>query len=484
MSNNHTYPTVPYNPHGRISFHTTKAAADEVENNIKSSEGMALHCAIAAGTFATQKLVKVRLPHGSVVPVSLQTVIGGGSGDRKSTVANKFFSVFESFEKELRNNYEQEVVFFRREQKKWDKKQSLMEKAREKCVSQKTDLLQADWDLADHARLKVAEPKNIRFLYQDTTTAGLFQGINKNSSSAGLISLEGSELLGSNKAYADYPKQNQAWDGQTIRFDRANGQSLLLDDIYLSVLIMIQPDWFNSFLKKKGDDIRAVGLCARWIIWFPSSKQGTRTVNNFTASWQHLDVFNTRISELLEENVEAELDPDFEPEVLQLSPEAEELYLNYYNRIEVMQCRGEVYAELADHASKLAENVARVAGSMHKFEGYEGKISVESLQSAIDIVDASSDHFKNIFTPIPQEQSDAWKLDKWLGRFRVPGSRFLRCVERSYIQNSGPSGVRQKSRLDPALDVLIRDGRVVLYTASNHKGNPIQWVDAMPWLAR
>jgi len=482
MSNELMCPPVHFNPFGRICFYITKSVADEVENNIKSPDGMALYCALSAGSLVTQKLVKVKLPHGAVVPVSTQTVCGGGSGDRKSTVANKLFSEFEDFEKELRRSYEDKMVTFLRDQKKWLKKQSLLEREREKCVNRQQDPIKAEWDLAEHALLKPTEPKRFRFLYQDTTTAGLFQGVYKNSSSAGLISLEGSELLATNKAYADYPKQNQAWDGQTIRFDRANGQSILLDDVYLSVLMMIQPDWFFRFLKKKGDDIRAVGLCARWIVCFPSSKQGTRTVNNFTSSWQHLGTFNDRIRELLEENVQAELDPEFKPEVLELSPEAEELYTIYYNRIEGQQLPGGMYAELPDHASKLAEISARIAGAMHKFEGYHGQVDRQSLQSAIDIVDAASGHFRAIFTPIPQEEEDSRKLDEWLNRFRRPGFRYYRNVERSYIQNLVPTEVRKKARLDPALDVLTRKGRVALFVAPNYRGNLVQWIDTMPWV--
>ncbi|MCK9503829.1 MAG: YfjI family protein [Porticoccaceae bacterium] len=484
MNNVLILPQVTDNPFGRVRFHIAKRAADEVENNIKSPDGMSLYCALSAASLATQKLVKIKLPHGAIVPVSTQTVCGGNSGDRKSATANKFFSEFDEFEKELRRSYENELVTFLRDQKKWQKKQSLLERARERCANQRQDLTKSEWDLAEHALLKPSEPKVFRILYQDTTTAGLFQGIYKNSSSAGLISLEGSELLATNKAYADYPKQNQAWDGQTIRFDRANGQTILLDDIYLSVLMMIQPDWFFSFLQKKGGDIRAVGLCARWILWFPPSKQGARRVNNFTLSWQHLDMFNERIRELLVENVEAELDPDFKPEVLEFSPDAEELYIHYYNRIEDQQLPGGIYFELADHASKLAENAARVAGAMHKFEGYHGQVDWQTLQSAIDIVDAASAHFRGIFTPIPQEKQDSWSLDEWLDRFRMPGHRYYRDVERSYMQNSGPSGVRQKARLDPALDELMRNGRVALFVAPNYKGNLAQWVDTMPWLPR
>jgi hypothetical protein len=76
MNNVLILPQVTDNPFGRVRFHIAKRAADEVENNIKSPDGMSLYCALSAASLATQKLVKINFPQGAKLPFTKQTVCG------------------------------------------------------------------------------------------------------------------------------------------------------------------------------------------------------------------------------------------------------------------------------------------------------------------------------------------------------------------------------------------------------------------------
>jgi len=145
---------------------------------------------------------------------------------------------------------------------------------------------------------------------------------------------------------------------------------------------------------------------------------------------------------------------------LDFSPEAARLWLDAFNEIESKIADHERFYGLGDHASKLADNIARVAALLHVFEEGETEISKATLGYAIDFCAWCSDEFYRLFMPQRQEISDAIELDNWLQKFREEGGKWMPI---NYIRQYGPCGLRNKLRLDAALNELWLDRRLEFF---------------------
>lgn len=143
-----------------------------------------------------------------------------------------------------------------------------------------------------------------------------------------------------------------------------------------------------------------------------------------------------------------------------------------FNQIEAAIQPGGEFCNARDYASKVAENIARVAGVMHAFEGYEGdEISVETLRSAAQIVRWYAAEFIRLFSPPnPGEiiRMGALELDAWLINYvRETGSLLIR---KNDLLQLGPNKLRKKELLDMALHRLAETGR--LWSRTDVLGSP------------
>ena len=77
-----------------------------------------------------------------------------------------------------------------------------------------------------------------------------------------------------------------------------------------------------------------------------------------------------------------------------------------------------------------------------------------------------------MFSSPPQEEVDAQELDAWLQLKREAGERF---VAKNSILQRGPSQLRKLKRLDPAIEVLWAQGKVLLSKSKN-----VTYLDIFP----
>lgn len=70
-----------------------------------------------------------------------------------------------------------------------------------------------------------------------------------------------------------------------------------------------------------------------------------------------------------------------------------------------------VFEHAKDHASKLPENIARLAALIHSFDDLsEEEISLDTLLEAIDLVAYFSKEFMKVFSAPPKYEVDADNL--------------------------------------------------------------------------
>ena len=93
------------------------------------------------------------------------------------------------------------------------------------------------------------------------------------------------------------------------------------------------------------------------------------------------------------------------------------------------------------------------------FEKSGDDIGLEALEAAVDICFWYSDEFLRMFVSLPQEEVDAHELNAWLQVKRESGERV---VAKNSILQKGPNQLRKVKRLDPAIDVLLAQEKILL----------------------
>ncbi len=312
-------------------------------------------------------------------------------------------------------------------------------------------------ELFEHESKKPEKPRRFRMMYEDSTSQALFLGMHQNGASAGLISDEASGML-NGRAFSDFSKLNTLWSGGQIAIDRTSSESYQLTDARLTVSMMIQEQAFLSYMSRKGERARGVGLWARFLVCQPKSIRGTRLMTNFTTSWQRTNDFNKRVIELLRRN-SAFQEGQEGRKAIKFSPAAAVRWMEVFNEIELAMLKGGRYERMPDFASKLADNMARIAAIIHYFEGVEGEISLEVFEFAVELGYWFSDQFKGVFVPPSQLEIDSVELYEWLLARRAKDGRD---TKKNEVLQSGPFRMRKKEVLEPILNMLSGENKILL----------------------
>lgn len=115
----------------------------------------------------------------------------------------------------------------------------------------------------------------------------------------------------------------------------------------------------------------------------PGSTQGYRQITNPVVSSEHLPVFHLRLMGIVNESIIR--NDENERLCLYFSPEAEKRWLEFYNKVESEMGILGALSNFKDYASKMAENMARIAALLHYFNGDEGDISLLTTEAAVEI---------------------------------------------------------------------------------------------------
>lgn len=443
-----------------MSLPVIVSAVDEAEGHIKAPRALVFSSALTAIATASQGLIDVCKPNGQIVPASLMLLTIANSGERKSTAENIFL-------RGVRNFQDEKDLIYLKKLSEWNAKWSVWE-ARRKAML-KEILRSGDEEEGDEYQIFMAhmgnepvKPRRFKLIYEDATSEALFLGLYQNIPAAGLISSEGGGVL-SGKAFNDLSKQNALWSGDAITVDRVSSESYELR-ARLTVSIMVQEKTFLSYMEKNGEISRGSGLWARFLVCNPRSTQGTRLIGGGVVTWNCCEKFSERIGEILKESVGFLMDPARSRLVIRFSQAAAQKWIEIFNAIESGIGPGGRFFGMGDHASKLADNIARVAALFHFFERGSGDIALETLDAAADVCFWYSGEFLRLFTSLPQEEIDAQELDDWLQVRREAGDRF---VAKNIILQKGPGKLRKVKRLDSAIEVLSTQGKVLLSKLGN-----------------
>ena len=431
-------------------------AVNETTRNIQCSYRLSQFAALMVACLATQGLVDVQNPRGYVEPISLFSLAVAPSGEGKTATESIFKRGVVQFELAERDKYAEAIKTYETEMALFHTVNQSLKNNLRRTLNDGGDADMAQEALRAHACAKPIRPKLVRLCYEDTTPEAWVGEIEKGFPVSTMFSSEAAAVI-NGRSFGNLEKFNQVWSGGALSIDRKTQGSIHIRWCRLSLALMVQPEPFGRYLVDKGQNAKGLGFWARALICDAGSTQGTRFIHDGTISWEKCDIFTSRVIALLAKNAEIAGKEGYTPEVLEFSPEASAEWFSIYNWIERQIRSGGRYEGAGDHASKLSSNIARVAAVLHYFEGFEGKISHETLMIAWTICEDASLNYLKWFVPPPREIQDAIELNKWFDRWRNQG---MHTIPKNYARKYCPNALRSEGRFYMALDALKQQGLV------------------------
>jgi putative DNA primase/helicase len=172
--------------------------------------------------------------------------------------------------------------------------------------------------------------------------------------------------------------------------------------------------------------------------------------------------FNNRLTAILDRTAPVDDDGVLTPAMLDLSPEAKQVWIAFHDQIETMLATGGELYDLRDVGSKAADNVARMAALFHSFAGSIGPIDADCVEAAVQINTWHLLEAKRFLGELamPAELANPMRLESWLLDYcKREGTNN---VPTKAVQQFGPGGLRDKAIIDATVNELAELGRARL----------------------
>lgn len=443
---------------------SVRLAVLEVVGFVKAPVPLIAASALAALSLAIQAHVDVERAKKLTGPTGLFMLAIAESGERKSTCDGFFTKAIRDYETKCQEDAKPLIREFKTDFEVWEMRRSgLKEKIKSLSRDGKPCAAQVQ-ELHDLDDSEPKPPRVPRLVYGDTTPQALTYALAKEWPSAGIVSSEagcvfGSHGMGKDSAMNNMAVLNQLWDGVAQSITRRTTDSYTVRGARLTMALQVQEATLRAFFDNTKGLARGTGFMARFLVSWPVSTQGSRFFSEAPDNWPSLEVFNNRLTSLLDQAVPIDDDGALSPVMLTLSPEAKSAWVIFQNAIEAeLSTCGELH-DVRDVASKTADNAVRLAALFHTFVGNAGPIDLDAMESGARIaawhLNESKRFLGEVSTPaelINPVRLDAWMLDycKRENTDSVPTREIQRC---------GPNGMRDKAVIESALRELAELGR-------------------------
>lgn len=456
MSNNF-FPPPQYPLHSFLTV--ARDAAYETQRNVQAPSAMIGMSLIGAITATCQCAIEVKLPFGLARPVTLNTLYVGSSGDRKSGLDRIVFGPLRDADAIAFTHYKTAIDTYKTELDWWKTVFNSIRREIERSLRRGDATEEVKEKLAVHSKLKPKKPKLRTLLRSDITQRALMDALEGDGESIVIMTDDGEALFKSG-AMSNLGVLNQLFDSPAVlSLDRADDEHVVVMNPCVSIFIMTQEEVLSAYRENRGKLAKGSGHWARYLVGFPQTTKGSRWAVLDEAAWEHLPKFHERIRELLAKHQRKLASGKIEREILEFSADAKARWIQATNHVESMIRPGGYMSDIDDFASKSMEIIARLAASMHYFAGEDGRISLDTLERAIEIVTWHLGEYKRLFSPQsvpPQDQVDAQAIATYLRTRIWHGPNSNSWVLKNHILRNGP--VRNRSRLDAALTFLTMQG--------------------------
>lgn len=340
--------------------------------------------ALAVASLAVQGHVDVDTLAGQR-PVSLFVLTIAQSGERKSSCDAPLMAGLREFGKA-------EAVARRDDMAAWQNRHALWKGERDRILAEARKgkgekRVAAEADLRALGREPAAPPSPDRTV-TEPTFEGLTRKFAEGMPTLGLFSDEGGQFLGGFAMQSEHRQKtlaafNDLWQGNPIRRTRAGEGSFTLYGRRLAMHLMVQPGVARAFM---ADPMAAdTGFLPRFLICEPPSTIGTRLQSAVCHEPAALASFEARLREILETPLPMDAETrELQPRAIPLSREARAQLVAFADRVEGEQLPGGAYAHVTGHASKAAEQAARIAGVLTAWRNLRApEVTGETMADAI-----------------------------------------------------------------------------------------------------
>lgn len=415
----------------------------------------------------------LKMPNGGFKPTTVNVLGVAGSGDGKTPLVDSVLNPVQEVQREQRREWRGRSDTYLGDLEEWCTEEKVLTSAIYRKQTKGGTAESERQSLRELYQRRPEPPREFRLLYQDTTPEALFLGLEKAIPTAALATDE-AEVFFKGPMNRARSHINSLWSGGSTVITRATKEDIVLDDARLMLLLMVQPGILQKYMETQGQQARDSGMLARFLVCAPLSVRGQRFYSlQPSPTWDAWEQAEARLATLARENLILVHAPDTPRKVLEFTPEGAACWVQVANEIERQMGPGGYFEACPDHGSKLAENVARVAALIHLFEEHEGGITPEAVLMGMDISLYYSGHFQQVFMPPPQEEQDAHQLNEWFNELRLFNWRIMRYND---VRQRAPRPLRDKKRLKDALEVLIAQRQVIVFT--HHR---TRLIDLMPW---
>lgn len=392
---------------------------------------------------------------------SLYLLLLARSGSRKSTVFKALMETIHQMEKELKNVFLEKEKLYELKKVSWDTELKELKKQFSKAVRQKVDVAETREALEECQKSGPIAPVIKYLTKNDSTSEGLKKTLALGSPSLMLGSDEAGGVFDSS-LFRDISVLNSLWGEGRISDSRASRDSYDVDDVRLTILLLLQPAIFNDFLSKQEKKLRNSGFLARLLLIDLEQIPELCDIPDI-CSWSDepgLDGFFSILVKHLQDGIQRR-ENNGERICITLSEEAKALWETQNKRIrELMQPGGELH-HYDDFGSRIMEQTTRIAAVMQMFITPDSPIITrDTFLSAAKISEWCITHLilKVDSTRRPSEKE---KLLFWLEEHVISNKSYD--FRRHTIRRDGPYSLRSIERLIPVLKELEKDGMVQLF---------------------
>ncbi|MDP7621782.1 MAG: DUF3987 domain-containing protein, partial [SAR324 cluster bacterium] len=387
--------------------------------------------ALGVSSLVSQHHANVRIDAQNISPLSLFFMIEQGSGERKSTVSRAFLKPVFQWERDQKEIFNHDP------------------EAEEKPLS--------------------------RILYEDSTKESLIMDLAEGHKSGALWSDEAGVIFGGagmndNSPLGYLTLLNKAFSADKIVHRRKQSKSAEVESYRLSCLLMMQNSVLG-YLLNLGKGIGSgwaedTGFVSRFLFASPPSLIGYRTYSEAPELTEAMDTFYARVSSLLAEPVPYSFEGLKE---VQFSQASKKMWIEEFNRSENLCAPGSEYSGFGSVVSKHSERIARIAGVLTVFEGSGLTVNEETMFSAIELGKWHMQESIRIIGAgsLKPETNDALDLIEWFRKNTKSLSKNTKNgseqknhefeFTKGYLQQYGPLRIRNKTRRDSALSVLVEN---------------------------
>lgn len=441
---------------------------EELRHNYQAAADLTFFLALGMATLACQDGIYVRLRDGTLVPLTGYFFVSGPPGCGKSSLLHRLLEPFMQAEAEAAEDSGSEVRRYQAALSIWQAQRRKLKREIEKAIlhGEDTDSLRAELEclLAQVPRV----PLTASWLAEDTTIQALRRRLHKVWPSAGIVLDEGIRFFMSTLSRA-FPDFCTLSDARLARNDRITTGSESVERAFLTKVIATQRMPLFAFLKEHGKKAFETGYLARLQLFDVIGSVPPRIPDGRAMRTEALHEFDNRVRYLKRDARQRMQDGVFEPVVIDVSEAADALLAGVPMEIKARTAAGQYSLDMGPYLLRFPILIVRIAGVLHRFEGYSGEISADTMRCAIEIgfwlAEQTNDVLTRCHEPSPAECADMDTVVYMLRTYAYQHRRPF--IARSELWDMAPTFGLDEARCKRAIHHLCQVGVVWLDRRGN-----------------